>query len=145
MSDMKTLLYGFVAIMIGIPLLIIIANDTYKNANALDVTNENVTVAGARATLANNNISTWTDFGAAWSNNTQDVGTGGINVSSNGTVAVNTSFPAGTYLVNYSYFDDLYVYSASSRTIVNLIVIFFAVGLLATGTILITKGFQGMV
>lgn len=66
---------------------------------------------------------------------------GGINITAAGN---NTDVDPNTFYVDYVYFGDNYVKNSTSRIITNLIVIFFAIFLMAIAVMAFRGQFEGM-
>lgn len=136
MADDKKLgilLSVFLALIVGIPLISQLGNSVNEATTAQTVQNETVTFTGGNGTLANDEIVALTSIvnntGYSYTN---QIGVG-VNVTSGGAITSNVSGADTTYYVAYTYTNDNYVADSQSRTLISLLVLFFALALLAVG------------
>jgi hypothetical protein len=133
----------FVAILIGASLMIPLGNKTRDIVNTRTTLNETVAISGGVGNAANDDIISTTYFG----NSTISTDTTGIdfdeevNVTvANGSIRVNTiNFSDGNYKLSYSFYPDDYVKNNASRSLTNLVVVFFVILLIAVAFIGIKK------
>jgi len=139
MADMKQLMIivtVFIMLIIGINLLVVTANSISSATTIVAVANESLNLStGTAVSLTFNDIV----------ENSETVLNGTTNAtigSGNYTIAV----AAGTFTlttpnllnntqawISYSYHPDEYVKEGTSRTLIRLIIIFFALGILGIG------------
>lgn len=128
---------GFLVAVIGIALLSSTADSTKKVTSAVNSVNEsfagklNVAVA-----LANDDL---VSVSAVRNTTGSTVPASNYTVNTTGgTITMLAPQVNNTYYADYTYYDDDYVSNSTSRTLVGLIVIFFAVGLI--GYIIYSSG-----
>lgn len=123
------LMVGFVAIIIGLALFVPIGDKADSITNAQSVTNESFTgVDNVSVDLDHNYFAAV----SAVRNSTHDtltVTTDYTVQDDDGSITVLTG--NGTYYADYTYYADDYVYDASTRTLTNLILVFFALAIVA--------------
>jgi phosphate/sulfate permease len=146
MGKISQLIIVFIGVMVAIPLMIAIANSLGGQTDSLTMTNETLDISGAR--LDNNNINSsypltltydeWisiteinngsqaftatTDYVYETNRTTERI------YFQNTTATVNNV--SNTTYVIYSYYPDDYVYNATARVILPLILIFLAIAIL---------------
>ena len=121
----------FIAIIIGMALIIPIAQNTKSMTNSYTVTNETISGVnmGVAETLANDDLvsftTLWNTTGGAIpaTNYTVVLSTGVLTVNTND-VLVNGSDLKATYV----HYDDNHVTNSAATTIVDLVILFFALG-----------------
>lgn len=134
---------AFIAILLGTALIQTVANDVeLAKVGSRNVSNESVTLSSGLGTLANNEL---ISVGVC-RNSTNDVITDPYCNVTLATGAVVTSgtlnFTDGAAYINYLYQPDTYVSSSSARTIITLVVLFFALGIVAIAIGLAVKSFR---
>ncbi len=137
MDGMKMVLVGFVFILSGVIFISALADETTRVTQANTVTNESITIVNATAvSLANNQLDSFTEL----SNVTNGAVTEGDNYTvdlSAGTVTgVDLS---GAYNASYVYRE---VGNSTSRTLTNLVIVFFAIGVMVAGAGFAIKGLR---
>ncbi len=99
-------------------------------------------------TTANDDITVVAYFG----NSTVHTNLAGLAIDSDvnwssesGAIRINTlNFSDGNYEINYTYEGDMYVGNSAARSLLNLIVLFFAIGIMALAYIWVKKGLEQM-
>ena len=140
-SGLGYLIGGFIVILVGVILLQSIADSVSTLSDTYTATNETITPSAGIAQLSG----TQTVVLSAISNGSFDwsgaIGTG-FNATSDGAVTVNGSFPnAAPVNVTYSYTNENYITDGSSKTLVNLTILFFALAVLLIG---VGVGYKGL-
>ena len=137
---------GFIVILFGIVLLGAIADSIYDTVTLSTATNETVAIVNQGGETANADVVSTSFFGNATNNTFLTQVTLGeeVNVTSNGSITLSSAeFPAdGDYSISYSYEGANYVANSTSRTILRLITIFFAIAVMASGAMLVVVGFR---
>jgi hypothetical protein len=142
-NTLGVLIIVVVALIIGVPLLSSISNSTYENTHIYSVTNESITFANTSNTKSvfETKITDVTYFG----NNTVDSSSSLdtlINFTYGGVVRVDgksISNQSATYNISYMYEPLNYVNSSTSRTLLNLLPFFYALGILAVALMYVFK------
>lgn len=132
---------AFVLILVGIALIDPIADSVYDARNTYSITNESF--AGVNATAV---ALTYDDFEAVSevrnsSHAVMTVTTDYTVGAADGEITVRSG--TGTYYADYVYYPDGYVSDSTSRILLNLLVIFFAIGVLAFGVGYAKKSIEG--
>lgn len=129
-----------IAILIGTVLMIPLVNKVSSTKNIVTATQEQITVASGTATLDNDDLVTFTNMknsSTVLVNNNLSTEVR-VNVSFD-TGIVTTSYKDGGYNVTYTAYSDDYIKEGTSRNLTSLIIVFFALALVATALIAITK------
>lgn len=124
----------FISVLVGIILLGVFADSESTIRSSYALTDENVTVATNNVAVlltyddvVPGSVTVTNSSGDATTNYTLTESTGSIvfplNTSSSGT--------NGPYQVDYSWYDDNYVHNSTSRSLVNITVLLFALAVLA--------------
>lgn len=129
------LIMFFVAVVIGVVLIQVLADRQVALTELSTTTNESIIMTSQSGEVTNVDLEGLTFFGNATNNTNQASVTIGqeVNFSKNGSVTVSSlHFPAdGNYNVSYSFQGDLYVDDKESRTLLVLIILFFVLAILA--------------
>lgn len=140
-KEMAIIVTAFILILLGIIFAGVIADQVYDTRNTYTVDNENITVTSAQINKAfinatyddwvrvinvsnasNKLMTVTTDY-------TVNLAYGGVNISTAG----NNTDGRTYYYVSYEFYPDNYVKSTTSRSLLNLIIIFFVIGVLGIG------------
>jgi len=147
MNKLGILLSAFITIIIGLVLIGSLADSIFLTTNTVSVSDPTtITEAGLNAgTLVNLDNDDIINTSVTVDNGTTVINPGNYTVyPSDGQIAVFNNTEAtwvyGLSLnVNYTYKPDEYIANATSRTLVSLIIIFFALAVLAIGFVLIRR------
>jgi len=138
-DKVQVFVMGFILLVVGIILFSVLATNISLNNNLDTQTNESVTITkalgGSTGQTAQDDVVTLTNFHNSTDDYTANISTH-VNITSAGAITVdNNSIIIGgaTAGFNATYTDegDLYVTDSKSRTIMNLIPIFFVLFILA--------------
>lgn len=149
MVDFKlgTLLSIFIAIIVGLVLFTPISTqvDDITNPTGLRV-NESIALVGQDGTTAQDAVLGVSFFGnATVSTNTPGVGIQTeINFTSNGTITTFANFTDGDYFISYTFTPDDFVDDSPSRSVLRLVLIFFALGILAIAILTFRRMGEGV-
>lgn len=145
MNNVGKLLGAFIVILIGTVLIEALANDVHENTNLAAQPNESVTMASRAGTLANDDVTGITMLrNSSHADYLWLASTIGFNYTTGGAIVANASLPSTPVYVGYNYEDDLYVVDATSRTLLNLVLIFFAIAIMAIGVGMAISSFRSM-
>ena len=144
MNKVGMFVIAFITILIGIALFSTLADSIYLGTDATYTsTNESITlVNGTDVSLANNWVTSVTTVLApntdATANVTliEDSNYTVINLNNDGVAKIqliDAEHDGNVSYVTYDYQDDNYIRSSQSRVLIKLIVIFFALAILAVG------------
>ena len=112
----------FIFIIMGAIFLGQVANMVFENRNVYATVNESITIASGAGTTTFTDIQTVTSF-----TNLSNQYTIGTDTNfTEGSGAITTNAPDGSFNISYSYYPDLYVKDQGSRSILSLLVILFA-------------------
>lgn len=143
-DEISILLVAFILLILGIIFAGVIADNVYDNTNTYTVTNETLTgVNGTAVTLTYDDL---VEVTQVRNTTTQSVI---FNETSDYTVTLSTGAitvlsGSDDYSVDYVYYPDNYVKNATSRSLINLLVIFFVIGVVGTGIWAATKNWGDM-
>lgn len=149
-KDIGILIMGFITLFIGLILIGSIADTTNESTTLFNYVNDTNTfthAAGGPATgqLTFDRLVTVTDI-------QNDSGDGGdltgeldtnINVSALGAISIVTEYENDSFNFSGAYGGDGYVQHGVSRTLVDLIPLFFAIALLLVGVGMVYVGLKG--
>jgi len=140
------LLSGFILLLIGVNLIAVIGTSVAGNIQLSDSGDEVLAIASSLGQTANDDVVDLTYFGNKTVNTTTNARASDVNFTRAGVVTVNGTAwnDGGTYNVTYSFEADLYVADSRARSIMPLITIFFALGILAIAVMVGVDGFKGM-
>jgi len=136
-QKLNPLVLGFMVILIGIILLSVTADQIFLSRTVGTTTNESMTMASNAGQTVNVELGVYdvTYFG----NHTDTIvsdnvsTTNSVNFTEAGVITTGGSVTDGVYNITYNYYPDEYVQSGTGRTLINLIVIFFALGVVFLG------------
>lgn len=117
----------FMVLVVGFSLLTEIGN-TNNEATTLGNLNESITIASATGNLDQDDVITMTYFGNSSNDSSDGLGTD-INFTKAGVVTLGGTYADGAYHAEYNFERDLYVVDSSSRSLINLNVLFFAIAI----------------
>jgi len=145
-KDLGKLVMGFIFIVLGAVLIASIADEISANTTIGDVVNETIAISSGTGSLAKSDIDSVSYFGNTTMNTGQtefavDLG---VNWTTAGALTVAGNFTDDNYNVSYLHYPDEYVKDSTSRTLLPLIIIFFALAVLAGGVMLALSGLRGM-
>lgn len=134
----------FIALIVGVILVGVIADDVNENTQTDSTTNESfVALDNTFVALANDDLVSVSevrnftqDVLVLTTDYTVDLPGGRINISTIEFNPTNT-----TYYADYVYERDLFVSNATARTLLNLIPLFFVLGIAFAGIVLFRKDF----
>ena len=137
-SPLGTLLVGFIGLLLGVILLIVLANTTDVITEGQTQVNESVVFASGVGSAGYSNLT------SVWgvSNATADYSaliTTAINWSTNGDLKVNSSFENATLLVSYNFEHPDFVSDSASRAFIGLTILFFAIFVFLMGYAIVRK------
>jgi len=149
-TKMGAMIMLFVTIIIGVVLLMIVADNTATVKLTNSVVNETVTVnLGAPTTFAFGSSKGLVSAGAVYNESSDDLITASEYVISLSAATI-TPDAASTeiinntdLLVNYIYYADTYVEDSTSRALINLITILFVIGILGMSIYLLINKMMG--
>jgi len=131
---------AFIAIIIGVVLLSTISDSVYDATNVRGATNETLTYSDLLANISNTTSTSNDDItGVTYFANLTDDLTANIDTTVNwtraGVITIDREANGynNTFYIDYSWESDNYVSHGVSRTLINLLIIFFALAILATG------------
>ncbi len=139
-NQMNLLISAFIVIILGVVLIVPIGDDVelVKTAS-FTVINESTGLTG---TLNNDELITFD----ACRNSTMDailIGTHCNVTLANGVVSANAlNFSNSLVFIDYKYTPDTYVRSSTARTLITLVILFFAIAILAVGLGFVVKSFK---
>lgn len=135
----------FISLIIGIVLLGTTADQVYQGTNGIYTSeNESITLSNSTAvSLSNDWVTTVTtvlaDNGSANFTLVEDIDYTVASLDSDdvATITLNSTADAdgNTSYVTYTYQDNNYIRNSSSRVLINLLTLFFALGLLGIGVV----------
>ena len=141
-NKVMLLLSVFIVIISSVVFLGSLADQVYLTRNGDTVTNATITITNAYDgdnALDNDNIISITSFtnvsdGTAYANYTIDLENGLLRTQDN-----------ASYKFNYTYYPDTYVQDGSSRTIMSLLPVFFALACIMVGVGFAYKSFKDFI
>ncbi len=149
-DNLKLMLGGFIAILVGVVLLGPIAD----SIAALDVTvpllnNQSFAWPENNTRVAFDDNDVITSTVVAYANNTKMGLTTNYSVDGIGITILNRSAGTGewdlfVYNVSYTHEGNEYVADKNSKTLLNITIIFFAIGIMAVGVLIVIKAFDKM-
>lgn len=144
-SELGIIVTVFISVIIGIVLLGAFADEESRIRSSYALTDENVTVAtnGVAVLLTYDDVvpgsvTVTNSSGAATTNFTITYGTGSIVFPLNTSV----SGTNGPYQVDYSWYDDNYVHNGTARTLVNIVVLLFALAIIGLASMAFMGAFD---
>lgn len=142
-DKLKVLIGGFLAILIGIVLLGVVADNVHTTSQINNALNESLTMAGpltaSTGSTTYSNITAVNYFANATDDLTANLDTL-VNWTSSGTITVGgglSNVSNSGYNISYEYEHPNYIANGTSRTLISLITLFFALGILALGIALV--------
>jgi len=149
-NQMGLMIGSFIVIVVGVILADTLADSLYQATTLSTVTqNESVTISAGVGTLANDDVTQIYYFGGSnlstkttgISLNTQ------VNITDKATSTIrvdSVNFSNGKWNCTYEYEGTDYVADNQSRTILNMIPIFFVLAIVLVGYIVVTKSYSDM-
>lgn len=142
MDSIKLIIYGFMAIIVGLALIIPVADQVeLVKVASRTITNESVTLTSNAGNLYAYTTRTYSATACRNQTVTIPIGTY-CNISTKGAVKTYSGNFSTVAYVDYTYEPNDYVDGATSRALVTLTVMFFALGIMAVGVGLCYKGFK---
>lgn len=144
-KGLNLILTGFMFLIIGIVLLSSVADSVFDATTLSSSTNESVDIAGGLGEAANDDIEGVSYFGNATLNTNQahisfDVE---VNWTTNGSLTVAGGYFNDTsYDFTYEYQGDNYVDESTSRSLITLVTLFFAIAVMLGGLVIAVEGFK---
>jgi len=149
-NNVRIVLFTFLGLMIGIPLLSVVADQISLADTTYSVENESITLSNVTAATLTYNFVQKIDYlyvnqsgvYSPLTENTNFTVTGketdaGVSILLKPTQGI---YNGNTSLVSYTYEDDNYIRgSVASQVIIKLVVIFFTLGILALGVFLVIR------
>lgn len=140
-KEMNQMIFGFIAVFVGSTVIAVIADDINAARNLFTTTEELALASGVGQTTYTRLV----DCTNA-SNKTNDI-TDYIdtlfNCSTAGVITTQSNI-TGQWNVTYSWGDYLYVQDSTSRNILPMITILFAIGIMVAGVAWMYIGLKGM-
>lgn len=141
---------GFIIILIGVVLIGSIANSISELDDTIALTdNETLTWAGNNTaiTLANDDIVSNSEV--VYNNTHALTRTTDYTMTSSTITFINASDPAVAYdtdalNITYTHEGDNYLADSTSRSLINLVILFFALAILSVGYLMVKKGYDDM-
>jgi len=126
----------FIAIIIGIVLLSTISDSVYDATNTQESVNETIVFSAGDINITNtaqDDLVSVTNFHNVSDDLTADIDTG-INWTKAGVITIDRATVGlnNSYNISYTFESDNYIAHSTSRILVKLVIIFFALALLAT-------------
>ena len=139
-NQMNLLISAFIVIILGVVLIIPIGDDVEKVKTAsFTVINESTGLTG---TLTNDELITFD----ACRNSTMDAILIDLHCNvtlTTGVISANTlNFSDSIVFVDYKYTPDTFVRSSTARTLITLVILFFAIAILTVGLGFVMKSFK---
>lgn len=137
-SNLKLIFGLFVALLLGIVLIQVIATSIAGTDDIHTSDNESMTITSSAGQVRFDELTTVTFFGNGSNSTAQSdvVINTHVNWTEDGDITVgNDIFSDGVYNITYNYEGDLYVSNGTSRTLLGLVVLFFAVYLVVLASI----------
>ena len=159
-NTLNVIVGGFIALILGIILIGVVADSISTLDDIVNVLNESITMtSGVGTTSVTEDVTSLDFFGNATINtglNEITIGTE-ANLSSTGNLVVvqdlnitvgsndfNNSVGDGTYNISYTHEGVNFVANKTARTLINLITIFFALAVLAIGFMIARDSFPDL-
>jgi len=141
-NNLGKLLIAFVLLILGLSLIKPVADNVYANTHTDSVTNEGLTFTAGADTTTYDDLIGYT----AIRNATNAARTGECNVTlSSGYVKCNaTAFIGATGFIDYTYNPPMYVKNGTARSLLSLLNIFFALGVLSLSVALAYSALKDM-
>lgn len=130
LNKLTLFISAFMVLILGMILLGVLADNIWANTNTDSRGNETVTITSRTGQVEQTDIISLTSIYNYTLSFTPLIGTQ-FNISSTGVITTNSTTPNGTYFVAYTFYPELYVANGTSRTLLSLIVLFFALAVVA--------------
>ena len=143
-----SIVWGFILILVGVILMGTLADSIQSNITLTRAGNETIAISSGHGATANADVITFDWFGNGTNHTGNPDVTLGIHVNftKNGSVDVdgNIFLDAGSYNASYSYEGTDYVSDSTSRSLLPLVPLFFAIAVMLLGFFVAKRGFEGM-
>jgi len=120
----------FVVLILGLVLIDSIGDQVYLATNLGSLVNESVVITAGAGQLAQDDVDTLSYFGNN-SNDTSAFINTLINYTKAGVITTDPTVGNTTYNASYTYEGDEYIVGSNNRVLIRLIIIFFAIAVLA--------------
>jgi len=141
------ILWAFIIILIGVVLIQAIADSVYEARTLSDTVNESIAIVSGAGTTANADLTSLSFFGRGnISTHVEGITiTEEVNWTTAGGIIVNPdNFSDDSYNISYGFEGTGYVTNATARTLLGLIIIFFAIAIIIVGYQLVTRSFSDL-
>ena len=143
-----SIVWGFILILVGVILMGTLADSIVGNITLSEIDNETITIVGGHGVAANVDLVAMNWFGNATNYTGKSEVTLGseVNFSRNGSIAVSGDIfkDNGIYNASYDYEGTAYVSDSTSRSLLPLVTLFFAIAVMLLGFFVAKRGFEGM-
>lgn len=137
-NKLGLIIFLFIILLIGIVLLDTLGDTVYENTNLFGATNESITMTGTGGALTGTTSITSGIVGVSFfGNDTTDLTSvidTTVNWTSTGDITLGnttlTNYSDSTWDISYTAEGDLYVVDGTSRTLIRLLLIFFAIAII---------------
>lgn len=119
---------AFIAIILGMVLIGVLADNIWANTNIATAGNETVALASDVGQLSNEDVITLSSFVNHSHVFVVDVD---INYTTAGVLDGAANFTDGNYYAVYTFYPTEYVSNGTARTLLSIIIIFFAIAIIA--------------
>lgn len=128
LNKLTLFISAFMVLIIGMILLGVLADQIWANTNTDSRGNETVTITSKAGQLDQTDIITLSRF----YNQTRNFNVGvEVNVTSAGVITTAANMTSTPFYAQYTFYPELYVANGTSRTLLSLIVLFFALAVVA--------------
>ena len=145
-NALSIFLGAFIVILIGVVLLNSIANSITAATTISSQTNESITIgATGNGTTGQDDVTGISYFGNASCNTVNPlcfVIDASVNWTSTGFIQTNTT--GDLYNISYTYEGEAYLTDSTSRTLITLVILFFALSIVAVGYFLVVKSYNNI-
>lgn len=155
LGNLGILITGFIAVLLGVVLIQIIGTNV-EGSDVIETSNESITITSAEGQTSETDKLTAIIFFGNSTNNTNSaditIGTD-VNFTKKGVITVGTNitnnanmsvFSDGTYNITYTFEGALFVSNATARTLLKLVMIFFAIGVMAIAIAMFREAFPDL-
>ena len=120
----------FIILLLGIVLIDTLGDQIYLATNLGSITNESVVITAGAGQLAQDDVDTLSYFGNKTNDTSAFINTL-INYTKAGVITTDPTVGNTTYNASYTYEGDEYIVGSNNRVLIRLIIIFFAIAILA--------------
>lgn len=122
-GQLSILLTLFILLIVGITFLRVIGDDVYEATTLSDVVNETITISSGTGATENSNLTALNSFINSTDDFTAHIDTW-VNWTTTGVITINMSDL--DYNISYTYEGEEYVKHSTSRPLIKLMTLFFA-------------------